>query len=195
MRWAILAILLTAAGCDRSTPRPGIVTSVGASGPAKITQFYAEPVVAKGETAKLCYGVENAKTVTLEPPVEKVWPSIARCIPVDPSKADLYKLTATGEDGNFVSQTLRIKVGAPRPKIIEVSINKTSITAGEMITYCYKAENGVSVDAGPGNWITSKSHDHGCLTHIPRMTTAYHVRINGRDGQFDTEQVTVLVRP
>src|SRR5580658_6653104 len=52
-----------------------------------ILSFYASPTtIQRGESARLCYGVANAKTVKLEPQSEPVWPSGARCVEVTPEK-------------------------------------------------------------------------------------------------------------
>jgi hypothetical protein len=76
-----------------------------------IQSFYGSPgVVKRGETAQLCYGVANAKTVTLEPQSEPVWPSYSRCVDVKPTKTTTYTLTAQDANGHSVTQTLEIKV-------------------------------------------------------------------------------------
>ena len=76
-----------------------------------IQSFYGSPgVVKRGETAQLCYGVANAKTVTLEPQSEPVWPSYSRCVDVKPTKTTTYTLTAQDGNGRSVTQTLEIKV-------------------------------------------------------------------------------------
>ena len=44
-----------------------------------ILSFYANPTtIRRGESAQLCYGVANAKTVKLEPQSQPVWPSTRR---------------------------------------------------------------------------------------------------------------------
>jgi hypothetical protein len=76
-----------------------------------IQSFYGSPgVVKRGETAQLCYGVANAKTVKLEPQSEPVWPSYSRCVDVKPTKTTTYTLTAQDANGHSVMQTLEIKV-------------------------------------------------------------------------------------
>jgi hypothetical protein len=76
-----------------------------------IQNFYGSPVqVHKGETVQLCYGVANAKTVTLEPQKNPVWPSYSRCVDVKPAKTTTYTLTAQDAAGHSVTQTLEIKV-------------------------------------------------------------------------------------
>ncbi len=76
-----------------------------------IQALYANPgVVSRGESVQLCYGVANAKTVTLEPQPNPVWPSHARCVEVTPKKDTVYTLTADDAAGNKTSQTVEVRV-------------------------------------------------------------------------------------
>jgi hypothetical protein len=76
-----------------------------------IQSFYASPgVIHKGESVQLCYGVANAKTVTLEPQPNAVWPSYARCVSVSPAKNTTYTLTISDASGNSRTQSLQVTV-------------------------------------------------------------------------------------
>jgi hypothetical protein len=76
-----------------------------------IQSFYATPgVVHRGESTQLCYGVANAKSVTLEPQSNPVWPSYSRCVDVSPKKDTTYTLTVQDSAGNTKSQTVTVKV-------------------------------------------------------------------------------------
>jgi hypothetical protein len=76
-----------------------------------IQSFYASPgAVHPGETAQLCYGVANAKTVKLEPQPNPVWPSYSRCVDVVPTKTTTYALTIEDAAGNTKTQTVEVKV-------------------------------------------------------------------------------------
>ena len=75
-----------------------------------IQMLYATPGIHRGETAQVCYGVANAKTVSLEPQSGKVWPSHNRCVDVKPLKTTTYTLMATGTDGKSVSQQVTVEV-------------------------------------------------------------------------------------
>jgi hypothetical protein len=75
-----------------------------------IQMLYATPRIHRGETAQVCYGVANAKTVKLEPQSSPVWPSHNLCVDVKPAKTTAYTLTATGADGKSVTQTVSIEV-------------------------------------------------------------------------------------
>src|ERR1700758_181876 len=72
------------------------------AGRVKILQLYANPaVVSNGGKAQLCYGVSNAKTLTIHPkPAGDVWPSIARCVDVAPTTDTTYVLTAQDANGH-----------------------------------------------------------------------------------------------
>ena len=77
----------------------------------EIQSFYASPgILRRGETAQLCYGVANAKKVTLEPPVGPVWPSYSRCLDVSPTKDTTYTLTVEDGQGNSKSASVTIRV-------------------------------------------------------------------------------------
>jgi len=75
-----------------------------------IQTLYAPLRIHRGETAQICYGVANAKSVTLEPQSNAVWPSHSRCVDVKPTKTTTYTLTAIAADGQSVSQQVTIVV-------------------------------------------------------------------------------------
>lgn len=76
-----------------------------------IQNFYATPgTIRRGETVQLCYGVANAKTVTLKPQSNPVWPSYARCVDVTPTKSTTYTLTIADAAGNTKTQSLEVIV-------------------------------------------------------------------------------------
>ncbi|PYT91667.1 MAG: hypothetical protein DMG36_17470 [Acidobacteria bacterium] len=76
-----------------------------------IQTFYATPgEIRRGQSIQLCYGVANAKTVTLEPQSNPVWPSYARCVDVAPTKTTTYTLTISDAAGHTKSQSLTVTV-------------------------------------------------------------------------------------
>jgi len=75
-----------------------------------IQAFYGNGQIRRGEKAQLCYGVANAKKVTLQPQTNPVWPSYSRCVDVSPTKTTTYTLTASDDAGHTVTQTLTVKV-------------------------------------------------------------------------------------
>ena len=77
----------------------------------EILGFYADPgSIRTGKTADLCYSVSNAKSVTLEPQSEPVWPAFSRCVHVSPHKTTTYTLTAEDAAGHTKSATVTVEV-------------------------------------------------------------------------------------
>lgn len=76
-----------------------------------ILNFYAAPgAVRRGDSFQLCYGVSNAASVKLDPPVGSVWPSLSRCLPVTPKKTATYTLTAADSAGHTKTASLTVTV-------------------------------------------------------------------------------------
>ncbi len=82
----------------------------------KITQFYANPAqISKSQKTELCYGVIFAETVniTANPaghPIESIWPSLQKCITVEPKADTEYTLTAKSKSGATTTQTLKVEL-------------------------------------------------------------------------------------
>ncbi len=77
----------------------------------KITQFYAAQQEARpGESVLVCFGVENANSVRIEPPIEQLLPLPSKCFPFAPQRTTTLKLVADGANGGEVTASLTIKV-------------------------------------------------------------------------------------
>jgi hypothetical protein len=77
----------------------------------KINSFYASPgILAPGEKADVCYGVSNAKSLKLDPPVADVYPALTHCIQVSPHKDTEYTLTAFDAAGHSVTESFILRV-------------------------------------------------------------------------------------
>jgi hypothetical protein len=190
------ACLLAACG---SSPAPAPAVKEEAPKPAKILQFYASTnTVAPGQQVLICYGVENAKSVRLDPPVEQLTPSYVRCFQHAPKSSSEYKLIATGADGTEVTKSIRIDVGgaAPAPKgnnlIVSFAASAKSVPAGQEVTLCYDTRNASSVKIEPessGKTLPVK----GCITEKVSKTTKFTLTAQSADGKTDHESLTVSV--
>jgi hypothetical protein len=80
-------------------------------GELKVLMFYANPprVDAGGKTL-LCYGVANAASVSIDPAVESITPSLSRCVEIRPAADTTYTLVATGRSGEQASKSLQVEV-------------------------------------------------------------------------------------
>lgn len=89
--------------------------------PVKILQFYASVgMLTVGETALLCYGVENARTVTISPSIDGVYPALSRCVEILPQHTTHYTIMAVGYDGHVATQsfTLPVESVPSRPRAV-----------------------------------------------------------------------------
>ncbi len=77
----------------------------------KIISFYASPgEIHRGDDVTMCYGTSNAESVSVDPPVGEVWPSVNRCFPITPKKTTKYTFTADDGKGNKKTEELTIVV-------------------------------------------------------------------------------------
>jgi hypothetical protein len=80
-------------------------------GQLTITTFEAsDGTVRPGQATQLCYGVVNAKSVKLDPPLEESKPSYRHCLEITPKKTTTYTLTALGEAGDSKTASLTVHV-------------------------------------------------------------------------------------
>jgi len=84
------------------------VESLGGS-EFKIISFYATPgLIHPGDEVTMCYGASNAKSVSIDPPVANVWPSVNRCFQINPKKTTKYVFTA--DDGKGTQKTAELTI-------------------------------------------------------------------------------------
>ena len=82
-----------------------------------ILTFAASPgVVAPGGKVELCYGVNNATSVKIEPDAPPLKPAITHCLELHPRKTTSYTLTAADAKGNTKEQSLTIRVAPTEPR-------------------------------------------------------------------------------
>jgi hypothetical protein len=87
------------------------IDRVYGSGQINFTSMTADSgVLAPGETTQLCYGVVNAKTVKIDPPIEQLKPSYHHCFEIAPRKTTTYTITAEDGAGHTKSESLTIQV-------------------------------------------------------------------------------------
>ena len=183
-----MAYVLLASCSDSGKP----VAQAPPSAPPRTTQLYApQPTISLGESGTICYGVENAKSVTLSPPVQELSAALARCVEVQPKTRTTYTLTAQGADGKSVSQDIAIEVGSAKAKIDNVNISAVNVKPGERVSICYTASNALEVTITPPGY--HGPNGRGCAMQHPTRTTTYTIVARGASGDRDQEQVTVNV--
>jgi hypothetical protein len=77
----------------------------------KILNFSASPAVfGRGEKGVVCYAVNNAVAVKIDPFLEELKPSLTRCVDITPAKDTTYTLTATDAKGKQQTASLSVFV-------------------------------------------------------------------------------------
>jgi hypothetical protein len=77
----------------------------------RILNFYASPgAIKRGEHANLCYGVNGAQAVRIEPLSEALRPAMAHCLQVSPRADTAYTLVAEDGKGKSIRQTFELRV-------------------------------------------------------------------------------------
>ena len=92
--------------------------------PVRIVRFYATSgALTPGQTAKLCYSVENARIIRMSPSVDMTSAaSPSHCVEVHPDHTTHYTLLAEGFDGSTAVRSLTLPVQVPSPVRLPVHI-------------------------------------------------------------------------
>ncbi len=181
---------ITAAGNDHN---PAAADGV------KILQFYArDGVLTEGEKTVLCYGVSNAKSVRIDPPVEGVGPALTRCVEVRPKRETRYTLIAEGSDGRTMSQSFDVRVAADAailPKITSFRIaGCTKDYQGDPVfSLSFADQNAAEVSVDPPVFQPLHGSTSGQFYVKPVKTTTYTLSVAGKHGHVAKQQLKVDV--
>lgn len=204
---ALSAVLLLSA-CSSSQPAaPAEKTDLS----AKISYFYpGQEAVPPGDSAQVCYGVEHATTLRLEPPVAEVRPLSNKCVWFEPKQTMDLTLIATGSDGKEVSSTVQVNVRAGAPSrtrdavpsassgaastgLIETFVaTSTQISPGGASTICYVLGKEATLTMSPSQGDLGRDLKK-CVLVKPTSTTTYTLTANA-GGVTDKASVTVKVQ-
>jgi hypothetical protein len=167
----------------------------------KILQFYArDGNVTEDEKSVICYGVLNAKSVRIDPPVENVWPAVNRCIEVAPASETRYTLTAEGNDGRTVSESFVLGVKPDQetlPRITSFGVTKRErdYTGKWIFSLSFAASNPEEVSIDPPVFPTLHRSPQGSFYVAPAKTTTYTLTVIGKHGHKAQRSLTVEVPP
>ncbi|HYW46534.1 MAG TPA: hypothetical protein VE959_26955 [Bryobacteraceae bacterium] len=165
----------------------------------RILAFYArDGVLTEGDKTVICYGVLNAKSVGISPPVEGVGVSMNRCVEVAPQRETEYTLTAEGNDGHAVSQSFTIAVQADPatlPKITSFRIagRRQDYLGRPIFLLSYADQNAEEITIDPPVFSTMHRSPYGQFYVQPRQTTTYTLKATGKHGHVAQKQLTVDV--
>lgn len=164
----------------------------------KILQFYArDGDLSQGSPTVLCYGVLNARSVRIDPPVDGVSPALSRCVAVSPLHETRYTLTAEGADGRTATESLVLQVHADEatlPRITYFRIAAHKMDRGRHVfTLTFGDRNGEEIDIDPPVFPTLHGAPNGQFAVAPERTTTYTLTVTGKFGYKAQQKLTVEV--
>ena len=166
---------------------------------AKILQLSAaNNQVVKGQSLTLCYGVEDAASVRLDPPEEVLGLSRSRCIAVTPKRNTIYTLIAQGEDGQEVRESFPVSVVAGSPgsgsssgsAMLIRSFDVMSGNPGQPLQLCYQTKGAVSLRLAPAIKEVTPSESPRCFPIKITTKTTFLLTATDASGNVDRMQVT-----
>ena len=165
----------------------------------KIVQFYArEGVVTEGQATAICYGVLNAKSVRITPPLEGAGVSLNRCLEVAPEHDTRYTLTVDGNDGRTVSASFDLAVVAdtatlPRISYFRIADRKRDYLGRPLFLLAYANQNAEEVSIDPPVFSPMHRTPMGRFYVRPDKTTTYTLTVKGPHHHVAQQQLTVVV--
>jgi len=100
-----------AAEQKKAQAQKDVYDQISQHGELSFTTFEsADGLLKPGQTTQLCYGVVNAKTIKLDPPVEDIKPSFRHCLDISPKRTTTYTITADDGTGHTKSASLTVRV-------------------------------------------------------------------------------------
>jgi hypothetical protein len=165
----------------------------------KILQFYArDGTITEDQSTTICYGVLNAKSLRIDPPLDGVYPALNKCVEAAPRHDTKYTLTAEGNDGKTATAEVTVAVKPDLgnlPRITSFEVVKHSLEQGRnYFTIAFKFENARTVTIDPP--VFSRIEDSapfGQWTVAPETSTTYTLTVMDKKGRKASKQLRVEV--
>jgi len=141
----------------------------------RIVRFEATPTnITSGESSTLSWTTEGATSVSIRGVGTNLPTSGSRV--VSPTVTTTYTLTATGADGRTVTAPVIVTVGGGASRILQFSLNPTTVDPGGSSQLCWQVEGATTVTITPGIGTVAAT---GCQTVLPSATTVYTLTATG----------------
>jgi hypothetical protein len=173
--------ILTARGTSGETACTATVTLSG-TGVPRVLQFGANPTqIDPGGSAQLCYTVENAADISINPSVAGFDASRnSACLTVSPTATTTYSLTARNGAG-VANATATVTVGGVRI-VSFVNSPDFSTRAGDPVTLTWTTTGATSVTITGLGAPTGPLPGNGSITVNPITNTTYTLIAYGPNG-------------
>lgn len=160
----------------------------------RILQFYASPVeLTAGQEGILCYGVQNARSVRLDPAVDELKPAWNRCLAITPEHDTTYTLRAEGFDGAEATASFQLKVNPAPPYILFVALSDRVVNRGHPLTMCYGVTHATAARLDPIGYRLAPI-EKACVRLYPPRTTDFTLVASDNGGRTDREKFRITVK-
>lgn len=164
----------------------------------RILQFYArDGELVEGRSTVICYGVLNAASVRIDPPVDGVAPALNRCVEIAPLHDTRYTLTAQDAAGHSESASFVLNVVPDRetePRILSFAIANRGVDSGRpFFKLAFRVENAETVKVDPPVIPTLHRAPMGEFVVQPARATTYTLTATGKHGHKAVKQLRVAV--
>ncbi len=169
------------------------VTVIVAPGtiPQIVTFVATPPTIDAGQSTKLCWQVDKATSISIEPGVGSNL-NANDCATVSPSTTTTYTLTATNATGQ-IQANATVTVGQVR--ILSFTADPvTSTAAGNPVVLSWQTQNATSVVIVGSELQPQTLPTSGTLTVNPITNTTYTLTAYGPAGQTVSVTISVFVR-
>jgi hypothetical protein len=162
----------------------------------KILHFYAaEGYIIEGQRVSICYGVLNAKSVRMEPPLDGVGVSLNRCVQDAPQVDTMYTLSAVGMDGSVASESFLIQT-RPDAELLPVItrfqlLRSYDDPARKVYLLSFETRNAYKVSIEPAVFPTLMGAPTGRFYVSPERTTTYTLTVADKKGRSVSQKLTV----
>jgi hypothetical protein len=161
----------------------------------RVVQFYAASgELTEGEQEVLCYGVVNAKRVRIEPGFNEVFPSLNRCLEIEPEEDTTYTITAEGENGESEAVSLLVRVKPDPytlPRITQFGVARQLVDRGRPVyLLSFSTENAEMVKVDPPV-IPPIYGPVGRFYVLPEKTTTYTLTAVGAKNRRAERSITL----
>jgi hypothetical protein len=184
---------------ELASRQAGIDSTYGESD-LRILMFYSPAGdLMEGDRATICYGVLNAASVRIEPPLDGVGVSVNRCVAAAPSEDTRYTLIATGKDGSVASESFVIRTHPdpytlPNIKVFRI-VRAEKDPSRHVFLLSFTVENAEEVSIEPRVFAPMGRSVGGSFYVAPEKTTTYTLTVTGKQGRQVTQQLTVQIPP
>jgi len=165
----------------------------------RILQFYArEGNVIEGDKSVICYGVLNAKSVRMDPPLPGVSVALNKCVEIEPVRDTRYTLIAEGNDGRMVTESFLLGV-KPDPETLpkitsfEIVDRKPDYRRRMVFLVSFSQQNGLEVSIDPPAFPALHGAPSGRFYAAPEKTTTYTLTVTGKFGHRVQQQLILDV--